>query len=193
MKKLFLSSSKLPSCNPLGITEKGFALPFLLLPSSSCRLLSSSSSSSWHGQGHLPLDQVAQNPIQPCLEHFQGWGIHNFLGNLFQCLTTFTVNNFFLISNLPSFSLKPLPLVLSLHALVNSPSPAFLEAPLQVLEYCNQVSPQPSLLRAEQHQLSQPVFIGVVLQPSDHLCGPPLDLLQQVHVFTSFVKWETQN
>jgi len=28
--------------------------------------------------------------------------------------------------NLPSFSLKPLPLVLSLHALVKSPSPALL-------------------------------------------------------------------
>ena len=41
------------------------------------------------------------------------------LCNLFQCLTTLTVKNFFLISNLnpPSFSLKPSPLVLSLHAL----------------------------------------------------------------------------
>ena len=32
-------------------------------------------------------------------------------------------------------------------------------------------------------QLSQPFLIGEVLQPSDHFCGPPLDLLQQVHVF----------
>ena len=32
------------------------------------------------GQGHLPLDQVAQSPIQPGLEHLQGWGIHNFSG-----------------------------------------------------------------------------------------------------------------
>ncbi|XP_014803059.1 PREDICTED: complex III assembly factor LYRM7 isoform X1 [Calidris pugnax] len=39
-----------------------------------------------------------------------------------------------------------------------------------------------SLLQAEQSQLSQLVFVGEVLQPSDHLCGPPLDLLQQVHV-----------
>ncbi|KAK4818440.1 hypothetical protein QYF61_013127 [Mycteria americana] len=30
--------------------------------------------------GHLPLDQVAQSPIQPGLEHFQGWGIHSFSG-----------------------------------------------------------------------------------------------------------------
>ena len=50
------------------------------------------------------------------------------LGNLFQCLTTLPVKNFFLTSNLnlPSFSLKPLRLVLLLHGLVKSPSPAFL-------------------------------------------------------------------
>ncbi|KAK4831138.1 hypothetical protein QYF61_015441, partial [Mycteria americana] len=35
---------------------------------------------------------------------------------------------------------------------------------------------------AEQPQLSQPVLVGEVLQPSDHFCGPPLDLLQQLHV-----------
>ncbi|KAK4813652.1 hypothetical protein QYF61_014951 [Mycteria americana] len=35
---------------------------------------------------------------------------------------------------------------------------------------------------AEQPQLSQPVFIGEVLQASDHLGGPPLDSLQQVQV-----------
>ncbi|KAK4808881.1 hypothetical protein QYF61_007996 [Mycteria americana] len=51
-----------------------------------------------------------------------------------------------------------------------------------VQEGCYKVSPEPSLLQAEQPQLSQPVFIGEVLQPSDHLHGPPLDLLQQVHV-----------
>jgi len=52
------------------------------------------------------------------------------LGSLCQCLTNPTVKNFSLISNLnlPSSSLEPLPLVLSLHALVKSPSPAFLQA-----------------------------------------------------------------
>jgi len=50
------------------------------------------------------------------------------LGNLFQFLNTLRVKSFFLLSNLnlPSFSLKPLSLVLSLHDLVKSPSPAFL-------------------------------------------------------------------
>ncbi|KAK4831140.1 hypothetical protein QYF61_015443 [Mycteria americana] len=42
--------------------------------------------------------------------------------------------------------------------------------------------PLKDTLKAEQPQLSQPVFTGEVFQPSDHLRGPPLDLLQQVHV-----------
>jgi len=43
-----------------------------------------------------------------------GWGIHSLSGQLFQHLTTLTVKNFPLISNLnlPSFNLKPFPLVL---------------------------------------------------------------------------------
>ncbi|NXJ99538.1 HLTF factor, partial [Corythaixoides concolor] len=44
------------------------------------------------------------------------------LGNLCQCFTTLIVKNFFLVSSLslPSFSLKPLPLVLSRQALLKS-------------------------------------------------------------------------
>ena len=33
-----------------------------------------------HQPSHLILDQAAQGPIQPGLEHLQGWGIHNFSG-----------------------------------------------------------------------------------------------------------------
>jgi len=57
------------------------------------------------------------------------------LGNLSQCLTTLTVKNFLLISNLnpPSSSLKPFLLVLSLPAQF---LPSFPVAPLQVLESC---------------------------------------------------------
>ena len=33
-----------------------------------------------HGQGHLPLDQGAQSPGQPGLEHCQGGGSHNLSG-----------------------------------------------------------------------------------------------------------------
>lgn len=32
------------------------------------------------GHGDLPLDQVAQDPIQPVLQNFQGWDIHHFSG-----------------------------------------------------------------------------------------------------------------
>ncbi|KAK4829379.1 hypothetical protein QYF61_003719, partial [Mycteria americana] len=53
----------------------------------------------------------------------------------------------------------------------------------QVLEGCYKVSLEPSLLQAEPPQLSQPFLTGEVLQPSDNFCGPPLDSLQQVHVF----------
>lgn len=47
-----------------------------------------------------------------------------------QCLTTIMVKHFLIIVNLnlPSFSVKPPPFVLSLHALVKSTSPAFLWA-----------------------------------------------------------------
>ena len=45
------------------------------------------------------------------------------------------------------------------------------------------MSLEPSLLQAEQPQLSQAFLIGEVLRPSDHFCVRPLDLLQQVHVF----------
>jgi len=53
------------------------------------------------------------------------------LGNVGQGLTALTVMNFFLIShiNLPSFSLKLVPFVLSLHALVKSPSSSSLQDP----------------------------------------------------------------
>ena len=60
--------------------------------------------------------------------------------------------------------------------------PSFPVGPLQVLQGRYKVSLEPSLPQAEGHQLSQPVLLGAVLQPSDHLHGPPLDLLQQLHV-----------
>ncbi|KAK4819180.1 hypothetical protein QYF61_025995 [Mycteria americana] len=58
--------------------------------------------------------------------------------------------------------------------------PIFLTSPLEVLKSCNKVSLEPSLLQAEQPQLSQPFLTAEVFQPSDHLHVPPLDPLQQV-------------
>ena len=45
------------------------------------------------------------------------------------------------------------------------------------------MSLEPSLLQVEQSQLSQPFLISRGAQPSDHLCGPPLDPVQQLQVF----------
>jgi len=43
--------------------------------------------------------------------------------------------------------------------------------PLQVLAGCSKVSLEPSLLQAEQPQLSQPFLIQEVFQPSSHFCS----------------------
>jgi len=51
------------------------------------------------------------------------------------------------------------------------------------MEGCNKFFLEPSLLQAEQPQLSQPFLIGKVFQPSDHFCGCPLAPLHGVHVF----------
>ena len=75
--------------------------------------LQSTHSRQGHQPPHLIPDQAAQGPIPPGHEHLQGWGIHSLSGQLFQHLTTLIVKNLPLISklNLPSFNLKPFPLV----------------------------------------------------------------------------------
>jgi len=69
-----------------------------------------------HQHPYLILDQAAQGPIQPGLEHLQGRRIHS---SPFQHLTTLLVKNFPLTSNrnLLSLNLKPFPLVLPLSTL----------------------------------------------------------------------------
>jgi len=46
------------------------------------------------GQGYHPPAQAAQGPIQPGLEHFQGWDTTASLGNLFLYFTTLSVKKF---------------------------------------------------------------------------------------------------
>jgi len=67
---------------------------------------------------HQP--RVLQAPSNLALSTAREGAATASLGNLGQGLSTLTVKNFFLISNLnlPTYSLKPLPLALSLHALV---------------------------------------------------------------------------
>ena len=52
----------------------------------------------------------------------------------------------------------------------------------QALKGHSEVSPESSLLQAEQDQTPQPFFIEEMLQPSQHPQSPPLDLLQQLHI-----------
>ena len=85
--------------------------------------------------------------------------------------------NILLISspNLPCISLKSFPLVyLTIHSHKQLFPLLFIRS-LQILEGHNEVSPDLSLLQAKQAQFPQAFFIGEVLQPSDHLSGPPLD------------------
>ena len=67
-------------------------------------------------------------PSSPALNASREGASTASLGNLFQCLTTLTVMHFSLIFSLnqPTSRSKPFPLVLSQHALVKCPSPAFL-------------------------------------------------------------------
>ena len=105
------------------------------------------------------------------------------LGNLCQSLTVISVNNFCLISNLnfPSFRSKPFLLVLSLSDHLKSQSLSCLYIPLKYMKATTRSTQ--SLIQAKQAQLSQPFFIKKMLQSSDHLHGPLLDSLQQLHIF----------
>lgn len=75
---------------------------------------------SW--QGSVSVDQFAQSPISPGIEHFQGWSIHHFSEQLVPMPHHPTVKTVFHISNLnfSSFCLNPLPLVLPLQFLMNN-------------------------------------------------------------------------
>jgi len=91
---------------------------------------------------------VLEAPSNPALNTSKEGTSTASLGNLFQHLTNFKVKNFFITVNikLPSFRLKPLLLVLSLHGLVNVPLQLSCR-PLQVLAGCSKVSPELSFLK----------------------------------------------
>jgi len=76
--------------------------------------------------------QAAHSPIQPGLEHLQGWGIHNLSGQPVPVLHH-SLKNFPQASNrnLPSLSLKQFPLVLSLSICLTSWFPSCLRSPFK--------------------------------------------------------------
>lgn len=82
-----------------------------------------------HGQRHFPPDQVSQAPSSLALNAPRDGAATAFLDNLCQGLTTCTAKNFFPVSYLTLLSvrIKPFPIVLSLQAIVQHPSPALLE------------------------------------------------------------------
>lgn len=78
------------------------------------------------------------------------------------------------------FSLCPLPLVLSLDSTQNHLSPFSLRCLLVVFMH-GQGPSKHSYLCAEHYQLSEALFVWMVLHSFNCLCGPPLDSLQKVH------------
>jgi len=74
-----------------------------------------------------------------------------------------------------------LPLVLSLGTAEKSLALSSLH-PLYRWLYTLNRSPAPSLLQAEQSQLSHPFLTAVTLQSLLHLGGPSLDFVQSLHV-----------
>jgi len=67
---------------------------------------------------------------------------------------------------------------------------SFLVGPCQILKSCNKVSPEPSLLQAEQPQLSQSFLTTEVFQPSNHFRGL---LWPHSNRSISFVCWGLQS
>ena len=117
-------------------------------------------------QGRQPADQTAQSHIQPGLECLQGWGIHNLLGQ--PVLVRYHPLYEKLLPNIqpkpPLFQFKTIP---SCPVAIHPPKqlhPFLFVRSLQILEGHNEVSPEPSLLQAEQAQFPQAFFIGEVLQ-----------------------------
>ena len=97
-------------------------------------------------RGQRPAEQGAQSPSSPARDGASPAS----LGSLGRGLTTLSVKNVFLLSwlNLPSFGLRPSPLVPLLQALLSSPSPSSHQ-PLRALHGRGEVSPGPALPQAE--------------------------------------------
>jgi len=99
------------------------------------------------------------------------------LGNLCQCLVTLTMKKCFLVFrwNCLYISLCPLPLVLALGTTGKSLAPSSSFHPFRYFYTLRRSPFEPSLLQAEQSQLSQPFLKGEMLQSFNNLCGPLVD------------------
>lgn len=105
------------------------------------------------------------------------------VGNLCRCLTT--LNREFpptIQPKSPLFQFKSISLCPDAIRPCKKSVSILTESSIQVLESPNKVSLEPCLLQAEQAQLPQFHFIRELLQPSDYICGPPLDPPQQLRI-----------
>lgn len=131
---------------------------------------------------YLSQDRVTQTLTQPGLEHFNGWRIHDFSGQLVPVSHHPHRKEFLLYFQTKSilFQFKAIPLVDHMSSLKVplrlSCSPLmYLEAPEGAVS-----SHRTSLLQAEPPQFYEPTLTGGVLQPFDHPYSSLLDLFQQV-------------
>ena len=102
------------------------------------------------------------------------------MGSLFQSLTTLRVKNFLLISNLnlPSFSLKPFPPILSLSAHSRSQSPSCVHVPFKYWKatarfpqsiLSSRLNKPSSISLSSQERCSSPLIISVASSPTPTL------------------------
>lgn len=122
---------------------------------------------------------VGKNCVQVSSEHLQGWTLHNLLRQpwvpvlgLPQGEKVFAV----VWKNLLCFSLWPLPLVLLLDITEKILAPSSLY-PLGI-----HMLPEPSLLLAEQSQLSKSFLLSEVLQSLISFAGLILDSFEGFHL-----------
>ena len=126
-------------------------------------------------QGHLQLHQVLRALSSLTLSVSSDGTLTTSLGNLCQCLTTLIVKSFFpyIQPEVPLFYPNCFPLSYH-HRLCLRVCPLLsYKPPLQIMKGCSQVSPEPSILQAEQPHLSQPILIGEVFHciPSSFYLG----------------------
>lgn len=113
-----------------------------------------------------------------------GMGTTALLGSLYHCLTSLWESNFPVTSKckspLSEFQIiPPCPVTIKL---CKKPASILFISFVWILEDHSEVSSEPSFLQAQQAQLLHHFFIGGVLQAFDHLHGPPLDTLRQLHI-----------
>jgi len=128
------------------------------------------------------LTRLLTDPSSLTLNIFRNRSSTISLGNLFRCLTTLTVKNFSSYIQFKSlFQLKPFLLVLLQEILIKVCS-LLSYIPLWIQKGNHEVTLETSLPQVEQPQLSHLVLTEEVFHPLDHFRGPPLGMIQQVHV-----------